>query len=122
MTEVQVGQVYIAKKIFRGNTKDDDPYEIITVRGQSGADPKIGISPLKVPSGIGPNGVFEVLSIKSVMHRKRKSKVPAYWMESSVTVRADIKPLAMLGPEKIAELGYADAPEPEFPSLEDLFK
>lgn len=118
MTEVRVGQAYVAKAVKVGRSKNG-PYEMVIVQAPGKAQPKIGISVTNVPSGIAPNGVFELRSIRSVMHRKYK-KSNGQWVEGSVTVKGKIKPLAQLGPKELKRLNYEEV-DTTFPSLEDYF-
>jgi hypothetical protein len=120
LTEVRVGQAYVAKAVKTGRSKNG-PYEIVIVQSPGKAQPKIGISVTNVPSGIGPNGVFQLRSIRSVMHRKYKKN--GKWVEGSVTVKGKIKPLVQLTPrelEKLQKINYEQV-ETTFPSLEDYF-
>ena len=79
MTEIRVREMYVAKKIYTGKSKDGEPYEIIVVQRQGARQPKIAISVGNVPSGIGVNGAFKITFIKSVMHRKWRDKKSGKW-------------------------------------------
>ena len=120
MTEIRTGESYVAKKVHTGQSKQG-PFEIILVQNVGPGQPKIAVSPTKVPSGIGPNAVFKVNRIYSVQHRKWFNKVTNKWELGNVTVRASIKPLAQLKPQELEQVNYKET-VPEFPSLEDLFK
>ena len=123
MTEVRVGQAYVAKAVKTGRSKNG-PYEIVIVRAPGKGQPVIGISVTNVPSGIGPNGVFQLRSIRSVMHRKYKNS-NGKWVEGSVTVKGKIRPLAKIPPKEMERMGgininYNDV-DTEFGSFEDYF-
>lgn len=118
MTEIRVGQAYVAKKVTTGRN-DNGPWEMILVQNVGKMQPKIGVSVTNVPSGIGPNGVFKITSIRSVQHRKWRDG-NGRWHDGSVTVRARVKPLTKLSPEELEEITYKEV-EPTFPSLEDYF-
>ena len=118
MTEVRIGQAYVAKAVKTGRSKNG-PFEIIIVQAPGKAQPKIGISVTNVPSGVGPNGVFKLTSIRSVMHRKYKNQ-QGKWVEGSVTVKGRVKPLVQLGPKELEKLQYKEV-KPVFPSIEDYF-
>lgn len=121
MTEIRVNQAYIAKAVKTGRSKQG-PYEIIIVQAPGRGQPKIAISVLHPPSGIGANGVFKLTYIKSVMHRKYK-KGNGQWSEGGVTVKGNVKPLAQLKPgevEHTKKINYEEV-ETVFPSIEDYF-
>ena len=124
MTEIRIGQVYLAKEVKVGRNKSG-PWEIIIVQAPGKNQPKIAISVIKPPSGIGPNGVFKITSIRSVMHRNWKSN--GRWLPGSVTVRCGVKSLARLSDKEMERLqgeqqiNY-NSHKPKFPSLEDMFK
>ena len=119
MTEIQVGGSYVAKKIYVGRG-ERGPYEIIIVQNIGRNQPKIAISPLKVPSGIGPNGVFKIEQIKSVQHRKWRNPKSGVWTAGNVTVKARIKSVGQLSEKEMEAIAYNDV-EHELPSLEDWF-
>ena len=120
MTEIRVGQTYVAKRIYTGRN-DTGPYEIIVVQAPGRKQPKIGISPIKVPSRIGPNSVFKITSIKSVQNRSWRNPKTGVWQTGGqITVRAGVKALGSLSPEEMEEVVYKET-VPEYPSLEDWF-
>lgn len=119
MTEIRVGEAYVAKRVYTGRN-DGGLWELIVVQNAGKKQPKIAISPTNVPTGIGPNAVFKLLNIKSVQHRKWKSP-SGQWQDGNVTVRARVKALAKMRPEELEDVNYADT-TPEFQSLEDFFK
>ena len=118
MTEVRVGQAYVAKRVYTGRSKDG-PYEIIVVQSPGRKQPKIAISVTNMPSHLSSSGVFKITSIKSVMHRKWRDE-KGQWHDGSVTVRARIKPLVQLNPKELEDLNYKEV-KTQFPSLEELF-
>lgn len=119
MTEVRVGEAYVAKRVYTGSN-ESGPYEIIVVQNVGRSQPKIAISPTNVPTHIGPNSVFKIEKISSVQHRKWRHPKTGKWYDGSVTVRAKIKALVQLSPQEMEELNYKDV-EPEYPTLEDWF-
>lgn len=122
MTEIRVGQVYLAKEVKTGRNSSG-PWEIIIVQAPGRNQPKIGISVTKPPSGIGPNGLFKLTSIRSVMHRNWKSS-NGRWQPGNVTVKAGVKSLAQLNDREMERLqgkiNY-NGHKPKFPTLEDMF-
>ena len=118
MTEVKVGDAYVAKRVYTGRN-ESGPWELIVVQNVGKKQPKIGVSVLNVPSKIGPNGVFKITSIKSVQHRKWKDG-SGRWQDGNVTVRARVKALAQMAPEELEEVSYKEH-APEFPTIEELF-
>ena len=123
MTEIRVGQVYLAKEVKTGRNSNG-PWEIIIVQAPGRKQPKIGISVTKPPSNIGPNGLFKITSIRSVMHRNWKAP-NGQWQPGNVTVRAGVKSLAKLSDKEVerlqGEINYSGH-KPKFPSLEDFFE
>lgn len=119
MTEIRVGQAYIAKWVKTGRSKAGDPYEMIIVQSPGRQQPRIAISVINIPSGLSASGVFKLTSIRSVQHRKWKDK-NGVWKDGNVTVRARIKPLVQLGPKELEQLEYKEV-TPQFKSLEDWF-
>ena len=124
MTEIRVGQVYLAKEVKTGRN-DHGPWEMIIVQAPGKKQPKIAISVTKPPSGIGANGLFKVVSIRSVMHRNWNNK--GKWMPGSVTVKCGVKSLAKLSDSEVARLQgeqgiQYNTHRPRFPSLEEMLK
>lgn len=121
MTEIRVGDAYVAKRVYTGRN-NGGLWELIVVQNTGKKQPKIAISPTNVPTGIGPNAVFKITNIQSVQHRKWKSP-SGQWHDGNVTVRAKVKGLAKMTTEELEKenINYKDT-VPEFPSLEDMFK
>ena len=122
MTEIRVGQVYLAKEVKTGRN-DRGPWEMIIVQAPGRSQTKVGISVLKPPSNIGPNGLFKVNSIRSVAHRKWRDK-KGRWHEGDVTVRASVKSLAQLSDaeaERLQGKTNYNVGRPRFKSLGDFF-
>ena len=122
MTEIRVKELYVAKKIYTGKSRDGEPYEIIVVQRQGARQPKIAISVGNVPSGIGVNGAFKITYIKSVMHRKWRDKKSGKWYDGSVTVRANVRAMPNVNVEEAENVHYSyKNRKPEFGSLEEFF-
>lgn len=122
MTEIQVNKAYIADYVYTGTAKDGRKYEIIVVRAKGKNQPKIAISPTKVPSGVGYNGAFKITSIRSVTHKNWNDH--GRWKPGNVMVRANIKSLAQLTDKELAQTENLSSGGkiPEFPGFEELFK
>ena len=123
MTEIRVGQVYLASEVKTGRN-EHGPWEMIIVRAPGRNQPTIAVSVTKPPSGIGANGVFKICSIRSVMHRNWKAP-NGKWMPGNVTVKAGVKSLAKLSDKEMkwlqGKIQY-NTGKPKFQSLEDFFK
>ena len=119
MTEVRVGEAYVAKRVFAGRN-EHGPWEMIVVQNVGKKQPKIAISPTNVPCGIGPNAVFKISRIKSIQNRNWKDSSGRWHVGGQVTVRAKVTPLCQLKPEELEKMNYKEV-QPEFPSLEEFF-
>ena len=119
MTELRIGEAYVAKRVYKGHN-NRGPYEMIVVQNVGKKQPKIAISPTNVPTGIGPNAVFKLTTIRSVQNRNWRDKKGTWHVGGQVTIRGKVKPLVQLGPKELEKLNYKET-KPEFPSLEDFF-
>lgn len=90
-TMMAVGSVYIARKIFRGES-EKGPYEVIQLKNPGPRQPMIGISVTNVPSGIREDGAFRVVSIKSVRAANTQLRSGEWVTGGKITVRAEVIP------------------------------
>ena len=117
MTELKVGESYIAKQVKAGKSKTGKPWEILICKHIGPRQPKIALSVANVPSGITSTGAFRLEKILCVQHKKWRSK-SGQWYDGNVMVYAEITPLADFDMDDIETIGFNDV-TPEFPSLED---
>ena len=115
-TSVKVGETYIARKIFSGESSSG-PWEVVQIRTAGKRQPIIGLSVLNVPSGISHNGAFKVEKIHSVMVRNSQDKQGNWYTGGSVTVKAEVSPVVdyVPPPRKTRQR------QTEFKKLEDWF-
>lgn len=127
MTSIKEGGRYVAKRIFTGENKTG-PWEIVVVQAEGRRQPKIGISVLNPPSGIGISGAFTVDRIYSVSVRNWQTKDGEWHSGGAITVKAEVTGISDIleqtQPKKGRKKKENDIFETntQFPSLEDLFK
>lgn len=122
MTSIKEGGRYVARRIFAGNNQNG-PWEIVVVQQEGRRQPKIGISVLNPPSGIGLSGAFTIDRIYSVAVRNFKDASGEWHTGGAVTVKAEVTAISDIL-EQVApkERKPRKTVETQFPSLEDLFK
>jgi len=128
VTDVKEGGRYVAKRVFTG-TNASGPWEILVVQAEGRRQPKIGVSVLNPPSGIGISGQFVIDRIYSVAVRNYKTPDGEWHSGGAVTVKADITPISdileQVKPKKERRKKKGDdmfEMNTQFPSLEDLFR
>ena len=125
MTNIKEGGKYVAKRIFTGTNKTG-PWEIVVVQSEGRRQPKIGISVLNPPSGIGLNGAFMIDRIYSVSVRNYQTADGEWHSGGAVTVKAEISAISdmleQVKPKKKKDENDIFETNTQFPSLEDLLR
>ena len=116
MTKIETGGIYIARAVKSGENIHG-PWELLVVAGEGPRQPKIGVSVLNPPSGVGISGAFRIERISSVAHRKWKDNNDV-WHEGNVTVKAEVTPVAEF---EIPKKKRRKREIPEFTNLEEWF-